>query len=397
MRLAIVSTIFHYPWGGPDKRWTALAEACRERGDEVLLAISSRTADHPRVHGLVGSGAKLFLRSNSSIYRGESGRWKRRIPLLRDSYVEHQLSRFQPDVVFILQGGTYDALNEHHLAAWLQQSGVPYVVSCSLNSRDTRLPTAEVDYLRGYFTNAAAVLFMSTENSCLAEEHLGVALPQARVIQNPLDFALPEGGSVPAPRGERPRLGYVGRISIEHKGLDLFLEAMARLDGARQPDFHLTGRLESPDRFHQIVNDLGLVDRVFVHPYGGRTELAAAYRDAELLVLTSRQEGCASVMLEAMMAGRPQLVTPVGGVSDWLTDEVDAFVAADVSSDAVEATLRRALAARARWPEMGRTASESFFARRDRHPLQTLMDVVDKAAASGSRAGVRRSLFERTA
>ena len=78
------------------------------------------------------------------------------------------------------------------------------------------------------------------------------------------------------------------------------------------------------------------------------------------------------------MCGRPQLVTPVGGVPDWLTDGVNAFIAEDVSARSIEVALERALAQRQRWPEMGLAARQAFEAKRDPDPVGTLVKILDE-------------------
>jgi glycosyltransferase involved in cell wall biosynthesis len=220
---------------------------------------------------------------------------------------------------------------------------------------------------------------MSTENLRLTEELFRASLPNARVIQNPLDLEISMEEIGAARPGSRPRLGFVGRIDIRHKGLDLLLEAVARV----RPDFdfelHLTGRSERPEDFAALVAKHCLKDRVFIHEHAGKEGLLRAYAEAELIVLPSRWEGCASVMLEAMMAGRPQLVTPVGGVSDWLTDGVNAFIAEGVSVDAIESALSRAFRQKDLWSEMGQAARSAFEAKRDPDPVRTLVGIVDGA------------------
>lgn len=382
MRLAIISTIFHYPWGGPDKRWTALAESCQTRGDEVFFGLAPLTIDHPRVKSLVDKGAKLWARPSRSAYRGKLDQWARYVPAVRERYLETQLERFRPDAVFILQGGTYDCFMECHLLRWCRRKGVPYILSCSLSREGANFNPEERRILSEDLGKAAAVLFMSTANRKITEDYLGVRLSNARVVQNPLDLEIPDAevpGSTPA---SRPRLGFVGRLDIEHKGLDLFLEAMARVRPEFDCELHLTGRCEAPDDFSALVKKHKLEDRVFLHEHAGRDGLLQAYRDAELMVLPSRWEGCASVMLEAMMAGRPQLVTPVGGVGDWLTDGVDAFISKDVSVDAIEEALRRAIQHRQCWAEMGEQARRSFAARRDADPVGSLREIVDEAVGA---------------
>lgn len=383
MRAAFISTILHYPWGGPDKRWTALAEVCRSRGDDVMLAISPLTADHPRVRQLEAAGAKVWLRRRTTAYRGRLEAMERHLPLLRKRHIEPALQAFRPDVIFLLQGATYDMLGEPHLAAWIKQSSVPCVVSCSLNSDDVRISAAQVAEMRGFFERAAAVLFMSAANRKLAEQQLGSKIGRGMVIQNPVELEFP-AETPEAPRGDRIQLGFVGRVDVRHKGLDILLEALASADSRKEVELHLTGRSEQASELNALVQRFGLEGRVHLHGAASGDSLRKAYTDSELICLTSRHEGCASTMLEAMMASRPLLATPVGGVGDWLTDGVDSFVASNTTVGAVTQALRRALDNRERWPAMGRAARSAFESRRDPDPLATLVGILDRA--TGRRA-----------
>lgn len=379
MRVAFISTILGYPWGGGDKRWTLAAKACLDRGDAVFLGISPLTADHPLVAELVERCAVLRLRRSNSNFAGRADSIKRKLPFLRGRYLEGQLREFRPDVVFLLLGGTFDALAESHLVSFLQRRGIPYVASSSLNSEACTVSEADKDYLAKFFRQAAGTLFMSSHNMELAHQQLGMTIPRAHLIQNPLVVACEAELPWP-PAAARPQVGFVGRIDIEHKGLDLFLQAMARVHGEHPFDFHLTGRCEDPETFGRLVNELGLRELVHVHPHAVGGDLLDAYGKAELVVLTSRWEGCASTMLEAMMAGRPQLATAVGGVPDWLTDGDDAFIAEDVTVESIEHALRRALSFRNKWPEMGRAARRAFDAKRDPDPVGTLVGILERAA-----------------
>ena len=378
MRIAFISTILGYPWGGGDKRWTLCAKTCLDRGDAVFLGISPLTADHPLVSDLVERDAVLRLRRSNSNFAGRADSIKRKLPFLRGRYLEGQLRQFRPDVVFLLLGGTFDALAEEHLVQFLQREQIAYVASCSLNSEEATFPSEKVDYLRDFFRGAGATLFMSSHNMQLAESQLSMPIPRARLIQNPLIIANQDVLPRPHP-AERPQLGFVGRIDIQHKGLDLFLRAMARVHSEHPFDFHLTGRCEDPEAFGRLVNELGLRESVHVHPHAVGGDLLTAYGKAELVVLTSRWEGCASTMLEAMMAGRPQLATAVGGVPDWLTDGDDAFIAEDVMVESIEHALLRALSSRNKWAEMGRAARRAFDAKRDANPVGALVGVLEEA------------------
>jgi glycosyltransferase involved in cell wall biosynthesis len=294
-------------------------------------------------------------------------------------------------VVFLLLGGTFDPLAEDYLIHYLHDSKVPYVASCSLNNKEDEPPSGSQAMLQMFYRNARATLFMSSHNQALLCTQLDMLIPRAQLIQNPLIITNDEALPWP-PSAVRPQLGFVGRIDIEHKGLDLFLQAMARVRAECPFDFHLTGRCEDPASFAKLIDDLGLRDSVHVHGHAVGGDLLEAYGTAELVVLTSRWEGCASTMLEAMMAGRPQLVTAVGGVPDWLTDGDDAFIAEDVTVESIEHALLRALSSCNKWPEMGRAARRAFDAKRDPNPVGTLVGILEEAVgkrreAIGARLG----------
>lgn len=378
MRIACVSTILGYPWGSPDRLWTELAVRLQARGDAIFLGLSPLTADHATVRKLCAGGAELFVRTTNSIYRGTRDGLARLLPWRRDCYLETRLSAFAPDLVLLTQGATYDSLAEHHLVAWLQANGVPYIVVCHNNAAGAGPGHEDVARLRRFFDSAAHALFVSTHNLRLAEQHLGAALPHTRIIQNPLAAAAPVMIPAGTPRPV-PVLGSVGRLDIAHKGIDLLLEAVAGLShGSVRLVF--TGRCEDPATLSALITSHGLDSCVEIRDPVPAAEVPDAYAELELFLLTSRYEGCASAMIEALMCGRPVLATDVGGVSDWIEHDVNGFVAPAITPDAIRATLLHALAARDRWPKMGVAARARFDRQRDPDPIASLLDLVDASA-----------------
>lgn len=374
MRLACISTILGYPWGSPDRLWTDLAQRCLDRGDRVFLCLSPLTADSAAVRDLQAAGAELFLRPRNSVYLGWRDRVSRALPW-RSDYLEQQLTRFAPDVVVLTLGATFDALAEHYLVAWLRETRTPYLVLSHNNADGPALPAADARIVVDSLAAAACVLFSSKHNRTTAERQLGHTFTNAGLLQNPL----PPGEPVAWPAtGDRPVIGLLGRLDIRHKGLDFLATALARLPTPR-PRVILTGRNEDPAALSQILADAGVVADVEIRASLAADQIGRAHGELELFVLSSRYEGCASSMLEAMRAGRPVLATPVGGVSDWIEDGLNGYVAPAANADALHATLVRALAERDRWPTLGAAARKTFIARRDPDPAGTLLAQVDRA------------------
>lgn len=383
MRVAFISSILGYPWGGPDRLWTEAASLLQARGDQVFLGVASLTADHESVRRLQSAGAELFLRRENSVYRGRRRGLERKAPVLRGKYLESRLSKFAPDLVVLTQGGTFDFTAEHHLIEWLEHSGTPFVVVCHQNV-DCPPATKSREQSVRVFSQAAATCFVSSANRAAAEHQMRFVIPRACIIQNPLAWTREEPLPWPDGKSGRPAvLHAIGRLDVWQKGWDLFLAA-AR-EAARVHDFviHLAGRGPDADLIRDYAEFYGLSGRLSIREFLPAEELERFWGEGEMFLLPSRAEGCASTMLEAMMCGRPVFATRVGGVDDWLEDGENAFLAAAASVDALTEALHRALGARDRWRDMGLAARAAFDRRRDPDPVAAFVRLLDGSVARG--------------
>jgi glycosyltransferase involved in cell wall biosynthesis len=379
MRIAFISTILGYPWGGADSLWTATAAQSIVCGHEVFLGVSPLTAAHSSVQQLIAKGAKVFYRDRNSLYLGRKDQFKRKLLYIRDNYLEQKLSRFRPDVVVINQGATYDALAESYLIRWLEKTSTSAIVICE-NNPGSELCSRERKLLQSFFACMSKIFFVSELNLEQAEKDLHFKLSQAQIIQNPLIFE--DTGLLPLLTQERLpiALGLVGRLDIHHKGLDILIRALAPLAESYDFTLTLTGRNETPELLEKLISDHGLNSRIRIRPFLSENALIDCYREMELFLLPSRYEGCATTMLEALCCGRPVLATPVGGVKDWIVDGLNGYVTSEISWEAVSATLTRALSERQRWPSLGSAARARFESRHDRNPAKHLLKEIENVS-----------------
>jgi glycosyltransferase involved in cell wall biosynthesis len=130
-------------------------------------------------------------------------------------------------------------------------------------------------------------------------------------------------------------IGWVGRLSFE-KGLDVALEALARLD---RSDAYLVviGEGQEEPALRNLAQTLGIADRVLWRGAIANAERLFAAFDAFLL--SSRTEGTPMVLLEAMAANIPIVATEVGGVPDVIDSSSARLVrAGDPSGIAIALT-----------------------------------------------------------
>jgi glycosyltransferase involved in cell wall biosynthesis len=127
------------------------------------------------------------------------------------------------------------------------------------------------------------------------------------------------GDAVPLPPAPPFRIGFMGRIEILHKNLDMVLAAFQELCRRRDDvELHFFGGGPDEPEFASMVARAGLGQRVVLHGrYDHRTDLPAIVASCHLFIYPSRYEGgpCLS-LLELLQAGRFVVTTPVGGIPD---------------------------------------------------------------------------------
>ena len=145
--------------------------------------------------------------------------------------------------------------------------------------------------------------------------------PRAR-IEAVLPWSLPPTlDAVPERSASGPlQLGFAGRLSDPRKNLPLLIDALALL---RSWGVAFRCQLAGLPPSRSVLDKLGergLADSVACLGWVDDAALARFYRDLDLFVVPSQQEGLSVVALEAMAAGVPVVSTRCGGPEDFVID-----------------------------------------------------------------------------
>ena len=114
------------------------------------------------------------------------------------------------------------------------------------------------------------------------------------------------------------------------------------------------------------------VTRVRFH--GFVEETATIWNDHHGLILPSRCEGLPLVVVEAMLSGRPPIVTDVAGNREVIEDGETGFLARGANEAALDEVMERAWLRRAEWRFIGQRAAESIRRRIPRDPVGVFSD-----------------------
>lgn len=299
--------------------------------------------------------------------------WYFRSPAARRVYWSPALGRALAERI-----GGFDVAHAHAMFVWplcamakaARGARVPYVVSPRgmlerglVERRSRWLKSAWLGFCGRQALEGAAAVHVTSAREAAEARAFGYTLPPIHEVPNGVDLAgpsaAPSAGVSALVAGGRYVL-YLGRLSWK-KGLDRLLEATALVPAAR---VIIAGNDEEGYRpaLDKLASRLGVADRVvFAGPVDG-ADKQALLRGADLLVLPSYSENFGNVVVEAMAAGCPVVVTPEVG-----SGSVVLATGGGVVVDGAPETLARGIAgllenpaARRRMGEAGRAAARDY-------------------------------------
>jgi len=206
-------------------------------------------------------------------------------------------------------------------------------------ARDT-LTRSERAVARWTMNRAAAVICVSID---LKEhiERLGVKT-RFWVIPNPVDVDLIRSrGPTTNPV---PKIVCVTNLSAPVKNIPSLVEAFAGLvkKDSICAELHIIGDGPLRREVEELVGRTGIRERVVLHGFLSRQELAGVLAGGDLLVIPSLFENCPVSLLEAQVAGLPVVATAVGGIPE-VNDPGSGILVEPGNVDALRAGIAEAL------------------------------------------------------
>jgi glycosyltransferase involved in cell wall biosynthesis len=348
--LFIMAQVGH-PWGGSEALWSSAAEHLVRSGNEVRISVRDWGRPVPEIERLRAAGCQIFHRDY-------------RLP----SFISRQFRRvFRPpawhlsevvkagtgvDLAVISQGASMDGLE------WMEAAG-------SAGIRYIPIAQSAVVYwwpdddtaarLKKAYENASASYFVSQSNVELSRWQFGSPLCGAKVVRNPFSVRYDPQLPWPSVSVDTIQLACIARLDVISKGQDVLLQVLG-LPHWRERKIHLrlvgTGPHERSLR--GMVEQLKLTNVEFA---GQQENVEEVWAKHHALVLPSRFEGMPLVVVEAMLCGRPCIVTDVGGNRELVRDGINGFIAKAPTVELLDETMNRAWERRDQWKEIGLVAA----------------------------------------
>lgn len=377
MRILIVS-INVAAWGGSEELWKALALKGLHKGNEVMVSVFAHQSLNQNITGLIEKGVILHQRPLPSYFK-EQPFFRRALSELKFQFGLDKTSldwkavqSWKPDVVVISSGETFDHYLHHqsYLINFCKKHRIPYYLISQRNWEwGIDMESDFRESRKRLIEGSQGIFFVSYQNYKMACMQLAMAIPNARIIQNPLKVNLDI--HQPYPLSIIPKMAYVARLQTAIKGQDLVLQALSS-PSFRALEFELTFFGSGPDEKHlkDLIEYYGLGEKVFL---GGHVaNVSEIWESNQLLVLCSLAEGTPLSLIEAMASGRSALVSPVGDSSYWLANY--GYVTASHSVENIQLAFLQALNDFQNWETLGQLCNRRVLEKRNPEEVEELLE-----------------------
>jgi glycosyltransferase involved in cell wall biosynthesis len=340
-------------YGGTIVSVHGLCRALAQRGHEVHVFTTSVDGDRDSA-----------VPHETPVNIGGVTVWYFRSPRFRRLYWAPRMRRMLRTHI-----GEFDVVHTHAIYLWplwtaarlARQAGIPYVVSPRgmlekqlIEQKSAVWKAGLIGFIEKRTLEHAAAVHMTSGREAEQAAAFGFQLPLVRVIPNGVAIDPPAGTRVSAGisdiAGGEPFVLFLGRVNWK-KGLDRLINALPHVRGAR---LVIAGNDE--EEYALVLDDLarqaGVSDRViFTGPIYGNDK-AALLSAARALVLPSYSENFGNVVVEAMAAGCPVVVTREVGIAGAV-EEIGAGIVADGTPAALGSAISSLLADERRRQQMG--------------------------------------------
>lgn len=357
-RLLFVSTLPE-SWGGSELLWSQTALHLAKNGVRISVSLEFRRPEPSIISAIETAGGQVLRRNAPervpppANFPERARRWVARKLNARTSKEQTEcqtLQQLRPELVVISQPTCVEGI-EWMMAC--QKLAVPYVTVAQA-CHDMLFHSDEyAKLIEPALCGAKRSYFVADDNRIRLENFLARPLPHPEVVRNP--FNVPYDGTVPWPTDDGSlRLANVARLHIPSKGQEILLQVM-NLEKWRDRSVAVSffGKGPNQDRLQQLANHLKLNSVSFRGHVDGIDQLWANHH---ALVLPSKYEGLPIALVEAMLCGRPAVVTNVSGNPEVMQDGKTGFIADAPTVASFDTAMERLWNFRAELQPMGQAA-----------------------------------------
>lgn len=333
--------------GGAERQWCYLARELEQRGYAVTLIVQNSLYGQNGHYLPLLKGSSVKVRSIhddgiADLHFDLSFTDKERVALLNivPSYLSKPVAQLLLYLREIKPACLLCQLDSTNIiggiAGWFAE--VPRILLSTRNMNPSHFPQFYSPwYKNGYLALSQSSRVVLTGNSRLGNndyaDWLGIPHDRFTLIRNGFETTAFDRIDEAAIQSVRKELGLspgnpiiIGVFRLSNEKQPFVFLRVVELIHQRQPALNviLVGEGHLQSEVQDTIRQKKL-DKV-VHLLGRRSDVGVLIKAADILLLTSKQEGTPNVVLEAQYLGVPVVATNVGGVANAMKEGITGFI-----------------------------------------------------------------------
>lgn len=370
MKIAFVSLMRAFPWGGSEELWFRVAKLALAQGHSVCTLTQkwNKTPDKIKEIERLGAETSFYDAAHYNIAE------KIAIKLNAKKNESDTVPDTDADVYILSNGSTWDFLYNYYLTRKILSKGKPYILISQHSFENGHIVSSERrDDAIAIIKRAEKIFFVAERNLRAAERQLAHLIPNNQIISNPINIRDVAIKAFPA--SAQLLMACIARFDCDFKGQDILLQALST-EQWRARDFRLKLYGTGPHLKHlkQLIEMYALQDKVTIE--GHVHDIDSIWQTNQVLVLPSLSEGTPLVMVEAMLSGRAVLTTNVGDNNRYVLNDKTGFLAATASVEYLTQSLDELWSKKDTLSKMGEAAYAHAAAIVDFRPEETLLNYI---------------------
>jgi glycosyltransferase involved in cell wall biosynthesis len=373
MKILFIPTTGGVFWGGSEVLWFRTCKIALKDGHSCLILVDNINKVSNQIKHLQKEGAVLISKNSFiwNIYKFllKINYYSRLNPIKK--FIISKMIRQDIDFLCISQGGTFNIIWDTLLYQFVNSTNKPFFLISQFNYEHQYLSYNQIKRARSFLAKAKEMVFVSEKNKQNAERQLAQPIKNAFLITNPLN--LDSYHYIPWPQTDTVTMAVVARLECAFKGQDILLQVLKEAKWIKRSwTVNLFGEGKDELYLKDLVKYYGLESKVNFCGHTG--DIRKLWYNNQILLLPSIGEGTPLALLEAMVCGRPAVVTNVGGNTEVVNEGINGFIADAPTPKLLDEALEKAWSCRKDWMEMGKQAHSIALKKLDLDSPRTLLN-----------------------
>lgn len=359
--ILFISLLKGAPWGGSEQLWFKTALHAAKNGYAVTCAVYDLEGKEEKLKVLSQAGCNLimlpFAEKKKQIFKKLYYKvYSKHIANFKLKKVVDGLSRNYYDHIVINQSGFMDVINDPWVDFTLNSKTSALVYHNYIEKYTFSLIKAEK--MRKWQSSVSHNLFAANHMKDVISRQLDFSIPNSSLIFNPIAFQ-PNQTNFNINEKSCLRMVMLAALIASTKAQDCLITVLSS-EKWKTRNWTLEFYGDGPDKLllTKMIEKSGLGTKIFLR--GFTNDVKAVLNDAHVLLQVTKQDAMPIAVIEAMAVGRPVVVSRIGDMPQWVSEDVNGWIAEDTSYEEVDRVLETLWLNRLSLPSMGDKSFEIF-------------------------------------